>query len=47
MRTSIKPDENEWVEWMSLDVLLRHAIEPNKKVIYQKLNEKIKRIHKN
>ena len=40
--TSIKPDENSGVEWMSLDSAIKACNEPKMKVIYQKLNVKLK-----
>lgn len=41
-QTSIKPDENSGVEWMSLDDAIKACSEPEMKVVYQKLNEKLK-----
>lgn len=41
-RTSIKVDENSGVEWMSLAEAVEGCSEPKMKVVYQKLNEKLK-----
>lgn len=41
-KTSIKPDENSGVEWMSLDDAVKACSEYEMKIVYQKLNEKLK-----
>lgn len=39
--TTIKPDENSAVEWMSLTEAVKACTEPEMRVVYQKLNEKL------
>lgn len=40
--TQIKPDENSDIKWMGLDEAVEKCIEPEMKVVYRKLNEKLK-----
>ncbi|MGB3160088.1 MAG: NUDIX hydrolase [Carnobacterium sp.] len=46
-KTSIKPDENSGVEWMELDEAIEACSEPEMKIIYQKLNKKLKEYQNN
>lgn len=39
--TKIKPDENSAIQWMTLDEAIEKCNEPNMKVVYQKLNDKL------
>ncbi len=41
-KTTIKPDENSAVRWMDLDEAVKACTEPEMKVVYQKLNDKLK-----
>lgn len=43
-KTTIKPDENSAVRWMDLDEAVSACTEPEMKVVYQKLNEKLKTV---
>ncbi|WP_414839425.1 NUDIX hydrolase [Carnobacterium sp. TMP28] len=44
--TSIKPDENSGVEWMELDEAVKACSEAEMKVVYEKLNQKLKQYKK-
>nr|WP_106782517.1 NUDIX hydrolase [Lysinibacillus timonensis] len=39
--TIIKPDENSDIRWMTLDEAVEASTEPDMKVVYRKLNEKL------
>ena len=41
-KTAIKPDENSGVKWLNLEDAIIACSEPEMKVVYQKLNEKLK-----
>ena len=40
--TKINPDENSGIRWMALDESIEACTEPYMKIIYKKLNEKLK-----
>ncbi|WP_397538108.1 NUDIX hydrolase [Rummeliibacillus pycnus] len=40
--TKIKPDENSAIQWMTLDEAVEKCSEPYMKIIYQKLNDKLR-----
>lgn len=40
--TKVKPDENSAIQWMNLTEAVEKCSESNMKIIYQKLNEKLK-----
>lgn len=40
--TKINPDENSGIRWMGLDEAIEACTEPYMKIIYKKLNEKLK-----
>lgn len=46
-QTKVKPDENSAIQWMALDEAVGKCSEPYMKIIYQKLNEKLKVFHMN
>lgn len=41
-RTQIKPDENSAIQWMTLAEAVEKCSEPYMRIIYQKLNDKLK-----
>lgn len=40
--TTVKEDENSAIKWMKLDEAIEACTEPEMKVVYQKLNDKLK-----
>jgi len=40
--TTVNPDENSGIRWMDLDEAIEACTEPYMKIIYKKLNEKLK-----
>ncbi|RKJ50380.1 NUDIX hydrolase, partial [Butyricicoccus sp. 1XD8-22] len=39
--TKVKPDENSAIQWMGLEEAIEKSTEPEMKVVYKKLNEKL------